>query len=228
LGRLAAPAVALKIYAASSDSSVWNGDGSNQNRRFSDFQLIGGTYLNLGNKAERTCEQLVPLPVSWVPRQNAPTAMSWRLLAVAGAPTDPAPVLASAGIDRHAGGFALEMDWAALDNGTIRTDDPRDRIQYVIEHGAAAAGTVSFRLVNGPSAFDLPKVLWFNEAGFKTWSITARKGSPAERSVSLNEVRQGGLGFGKGDLNVVTVIGNLGGLECLEGGDRVNLYWNAG
>jgi hypothetical protein len=50
IGPLAAPGVALRVYAAWSDYNIWSGDGSTN---FSKFQLIGGTYLNLGNKMQR-------------------------------------------------------------------------------------------------------------------------------------------------------------------------------
>lgn len=227
LGRLAAFAVALRLYSA------WS---NNLGHSYQNFQLIGGIYLNLADRTQRNCEQLVQFSDPWVPRQNAAsTAQSWALVAVASATTDMIghlpPTLADLSQDRRVGSLFLDTSkWSARDEGDLTTNDPADRIHYKIEHGTASPDKVIIGLV-WTSGLERGIEL-DDQTGALIWYIvTDSNHISAENSIPANQVGSGPLlTFTKRkspsgpDLHVRT----LGDLDCLRGGDRVTFSWVAG
>jgi hypothetical protein len=226
LGRLAALAVALRVYSA------WSNDLSHN---YQNFQLIGGTYLNLADKTQRSCEQLVQFPDPWVPRQTAAsTAQSWALIAVASAATDMTghspPTLADLSQDRHVGSLFLDTKWSAREEGDLTTTDPTDRIHYLIEHAIVKTDLINIRLVSSASNLRLIGIIdatgamvWdiFTDATHTTAadSVAASLILASDQKLTFEKEQQGGA--------VVKVL-QLGDLDCLQGGDRVTFFWNAG
>jgi len=226
VGSLGAFPVTLRVYSTwSDDNSPWS------NRKYRKPQLVGGMYLNLGDKTQRSCEQLVQLPVPWVP-ENAPTAYSWAILAVASATTDPPgnlpPGIEDSASDRHVGATFLDKSWALSDGGTLGTQVPPNSIQWSIKHGAMEPGWIMFRLAIASNASQKPKIIEFHDkTGTLLWKLrNGDPGSLVEAGALSNQIGSSAyLQFAIEGIGPVVFPTPLGGMACLKDRDQVTFTW---
>lgn len=111
LGPVPAIGVAVRLYSAWSPTSLQHPEA------FTDYKLVGGTYINLAEKGRPECQQLVHLPMPWMARQSNPSpdldGFLAALVAVASVVTDPvrnSPTVPISATDRHMASLILSME----------------------------------------------------------------------------------------------------------------------
>jgi hypothetical protein len=117
--------------------------------------------------------------------------------------------------------------WSQLSSGTIRTQDPADRIEYAIESGVVAEDEVEFRLTLAEPV-TWKKILTVPDGRGSSSDIIAEgAGASVAKTVPAGLIAIGqSLTLSKAKaLGRMTPVLTLGDLAPLVGGDRVTFTW---